>query len=137
MDLLPGTGYIPTTRTVALTILGHEEYRDVANNGEGFLPVEGTETAFLLLKVPGESNPLRVQIPHKNLDPILALMFSDFGGPIEPEASLEAPTSEHRLVPCTGRHCTRGIPQECGWCGGTGRVFTKVADAIARLEPVT
>jgi hypothetical protein len=67
---------IPEPRRVFLEFVSHEEYVDLDDHQT---PIEGSRTAFLQLK---DSNDrmVRAEIPHADLDRLLALMFPDFDG---------------------------------------------------------
>lgn len=69
-------------RQVMLEVVKHEEYVDVEvrRGPEGEVleatPKEGTRTAFLHLQMPG-GKVIRAEIPHEDLDAVLALMWPE------------------------------------------------------------
>lgn len=63
----------PSQRRLLLEVVDHEEYVDLDDSHQ---PVEATRTAFIHLKLP-EGPTVRAQIPHENLDPLLAKMWPE------------------------------------------------------------
>lgn len=60
-------------------LVRHEEYVEIDDVTRK--PIDGTRTAFLHLKAP-DGRIIRAEIPHADLDPVLAMMFpKDFAKP--------------------------------------------------------
>lgn len=76
---------IPENRKLSLEVVDHEEFVEIHHDRgpDGVVlnstPIRGTESAFLLLKAP-DGRVIRAQIPHTDLDPVLAMMIPDFTG---------------------------------------------------------
>ena len=74
---------IPERRPVFLEVVDHEEYVEVDVERDasgkvigGEVKKEGARTAFLHLRAP-DGRIVRAEIPHGDLDPILALIYPE------------------------------------------------------------
>ena len=67
---------IPERRPVLLEFVDHEEYVEVDPSVLGTGPIVGARTAFLHLRAP-DGTLVRAQIPHEQLDGLLALTWPE------------------------------------------------------------